>query len=545
MSKKQIDIALDNAIYGDIQFLYVSPERLKTRLFQVRFEKMNVNLIAVDEAHCISQWGYDFRPAYLSIVDIRKLKPTVPLIALTATATKEVAADIQEKLQLKEGQVFRDSFERKNLSYSTYSTPNKVKAIESFLATKRGSGIIYCATRKAVKELSIHLLEKGFDVDFYHGGLDFEIRQDKQNKWTSNQFKIVIATNAFGMGIDKPDVRFVVHYDIPESIEAYYQEAGRAGRDGAPSEALLFYENEDLHKLQTKITDKYPAIDTIKRIYNALGNHFQLAIGAGKDEDFPIDIIAFTEKYNQQLLTVYNAFKFLELCHFIRLSEAYKVPSKLNVLANNFDLYQQQTKDPILNKIVQFILRTEIGAHEDYVQINEFRIARKLNLTPDVVINKLNYLHTLELIDYVPKTNLPTITYVCERLSDNNLSIDPKFYHQRKTIAHKKLDSIIDFVKTKKCKSEVLLHYFDENNTKKCGQCNNCRSSQKNKAANLNESILAIIRQSKEPIKTHLLITQLKEYPSNEILSALRELNDYGKVKMDTLHQFVEINFDS
>ncbi len=542
MSKKEIDIALDNAIYGNTKFLYVSPERLKTRIFQARFQRMKVSLIAVDEAHCISQWGYDFRPSYMTIAELRKLNPTVPFLALTATATADVIEDIQSKLEFKTPQVIRKSFLRENLNYGTFLTNNKKNRIETFLKANTGCGIIYCATRKAVKTLSIYLLEKGFSVDYYHGGLDFETRLQKQSAWTKDEFKIMISTNAFGMGIDKPDVRFVVHYDIPASLEAYYQEAGRGGRDGKPAKAVLFYEAEDIALLKKSIANKYPPIDTIKKVYNALGNHLQLAFGAGEGEQYPIDLTAFSEKYNQPLMLVYNSLKFIELCGYISLSDNYKVPSQLKMTASNFDLYQQQTRDPQLNKIIQFILRTELGAFEDYVSINEFKIARKAGLSVQVISAKLSYLHSLELLNYIPKTDLPIVTYQKERVADNYLFIDPTFYHQRKTVAQKKLTAVIDFVRTTDCKSETLLRYFDEVDTKPCGKCSSCLKANALTESNLKTRILLKIKAN-YPVATSInqLIAELNTENRAAILETLRNLTDDNKIKVDTVKKTVQL----
>lgn len=544
MSKKEIDIALDNAIYGKTKFLYVSPERLKTHLFKVRLQRMHVNLIAVDEAHCISEWGYDFRPAYLTIAELRVLKPLVPILALTATATADVVVDIQEKLLFQTKHVIKKSFERKNLTYNTVLTVNKKNEIERFLSQNKGCGIIYCATRRTVKTLCAYLLEKGFTVDYYHGGLDFETRQEKQKGWTNGTVDIMVSTNAFGMGIDKPDVRFVLHYDIPESLEAYYQEAGRGGRDGGEAQAFLFYEEKDLEQLKDKIERKYPPLETIKKIYNALGNHFQLAIGSGKGEQFPIDLVAFSEKYKQTLLTVYHAIKFLELCAYIKLSDDYKVPSRLKVTASNFDLYQQQTKDTATNKIIQFILRTEIGAFEDHVHINEFRIAKKIGLPVNLVIEKLLYLKQLDLVDYIQKSDLPTVTYLTERLTDNNISISPQFYQQRKVVALKKHDAVTHFLETEACKSETLLHYFGEEETTPCQKCVSCFNHQSFNEKKLQQEIIELLSQSSN-FKLHLneLTTHFSNYEQAKVIQLLREMSDLKKLKYDILKK--EINLIS
>ncbi len=544
MSKKQIDIALDNAIYGHTKFLYVSPERLKTYIFHVRFAKMKVTLIAVDEAHCISQWGYDFRPSYLSIAEIRKLQPATPVLALTATATPDVVVDVQEKLLFKNLNAIQKSFERKNLIYNTHSTNNKFNRIRTFLSSNNGTGIIYCSTRRKVKELFIKLNDLNLSVDYYHAGLDFEERRNKQNKWTKGETKIMVATNAFGMGIDKADVRFVLHHDIPASLEAYFQEAGRAGRDGAPAEAHLFYETEDINKLKESIALKYPPINTIKSIYNALGNHLQLAIGSGKEERYPIDLAHFADKYDFSILVVYNSLKFLELCEFIKLSDNYKQPSQLKILANNKELYHYQVKDKALNKLIQFILRTEMGVFDNYIRLNEYKISSKTALTIAQIREKLAYMAQLELVDYIPKTDLPSVTYVTERLADNNLSISPKFYLDRKKIAERKLEAVIHFLTSDWCKSELLLQYFGETETAPCKKCSSCLNG-----VNETKNVRKIIKKAAvdlmddhEKVMISDLIAALSEHPRNTILENLRWMVDHDEIEMGPLGKTFSIN---
>lgn len=544
MSKRQIDIALDNAIYGNTKFLYVSPERLKTHLFKVRFEKMNINLVAVDEAHCISEWGYDFRPSYLEIAELRKLKPNVPFLALTATATPDVIDDIQEKLEFREKRLIRKSFERPNLTYNASQTNNKLNRIEAFLKSNSGSGIIYCSTRRKVKELYLKLNEKGYSVDYYHAGLNFEERRTKQTAWTNNKTQIIIATNAFGMGIDKPDVRFVLHHDIPQSLEAYFQEAGRGGRDEKPAIAHLYFQTEDINDLKEKVELRFPPIDTIKRIYNALGNHFQLAIGSGKEETFPLDLAEFADKYDQHLILVFNALKFLELCGFIRMSENYKQPGKLRFLADNQTLYNFQVRDPELNKIILFLLRTEMGIFDDHVKINEYKIAAKTGMNVRKIKEKLQYLSQTEAADYVPRSDLPTITYTTERLADNNLSISPKFHKNRKDIAWAKLEAVIHFLTADTCKNEILLNYFGETDTTPCGRCNTCRSESEMDPAQIKKEILdctAKLSNHSSEVTILNLISELGNVPEDLVLENLRWLADNGKITIDPLGKKISL----
>lgn len=538
MSKRQIDMALDNAIYGSTKFLYVSPERLNSELFRVRFEKMKINLIAVDEAHCISEWGYNFRPSYLHIAALRKWQPNVPFLALTATATPDVIDDIQEKLEFKEKKVISQSFERKNLTYNTWLTNNKLNRIESFLKNRSESGIIYCSTRKKVKNLCLKLLQGGYSVDYYHAGLPLEDRKAKQARWTNNEVRVMIATNAFGMGIDKPDVRFVLHHDIPMSLEAYFQEAGRGGRDGKPAVAHLFYEAEDLHDLQERVELSYPPIETIKTIYNALGNHLQLAIGSGKHEQFTLDLTAFAEKYNLNLITVYNALKFLELCNYIALSDNYKHPSRIRILGNNQMLYNYQVKEETLNKVILFLLRTEMGIYDDYVTVNEFKIASGTGLSPQVVRDKLTYLSQMGAVDYIPRSELPTVTYLTERLADNNLSISPQFYLNRKKIAFRKLASVTHFVAKAPCKSACLLSYFGELNPPQCGMCSGCvgnaETVEKTLRTQLRETITALMDENRHVLVINVL-ARFQSKNTTEILENLRWMADHQEIMMDEM----------
>ncbi len=544
LSKRQLDIALDNAIYGTTKFLYVSPERLKTELFRVRFAKMKINLIAIDEAHCISQWGYDFRPSYLDIATLRELQPNATYLALTATATLEVVTDIQKQLGFKSEHVIRKSFERENLTYNVALTNNKLNRIETSLRKNNGSGIIYCGTRRGVKDLYLRLAEKGLSCDYYHAGLTFEERKQKQVSWTKNQVEVIVATNAFGMGIDKPDVRFVLHHDIPASLEAYFQEAGRGGRDGQAAVANLFYETEDIERLRKNVASKYPSIETIKRIYNALGNHLQLAFGSGKDETFSVDLAEFATKYDQNLMVVYNSLKFLERCDLLHLTENFNQPSRIRIITTNTALYNYQVMDPILNKVIQFILRTEIGVFEEYQTIHESKIATKINLPKRTVQEKLIYLHDQQLIDYIPRSDLPRITYLTERLTDQNIRISPTFYLNRKEDAYKKLEAVIDFLTSKTCKSELLLRYFGELNTQPCGKCSACME-QTQVRSSIRKQVLSASRSLAEDchdVRISDLFHLLPTYSESEILEELRKLLDHSEISMDDLGKSFKLN---
>lgn len=539
LSKKEIDILLDNAIYGQTKFLYVSPERLRSTLFLQRFEKMNINLIAVDEAHCISEWGYDFRPSYLKIAEIRKFKPNTPVLALTATATSEVVDDIQKRLNFEENHVISSSFRRDNLIYNFNQSNNKINRILEFLKNKTASGIVYCSTRKEVKFVCKLLIEKGISATIYHGGLNAEIRSQHQSDWLSGKSQLIVATNAFGMGIDKSNVRFVIHYSIPESIEAYFQEAGRAGRDGDYAEAHLFYEPSDIKDLEEKVNAKYPPLETIKQVYKALGNHFQLATGAGHGESFALDILEFCDKYQLDLIPTYNCFKFLELAGYLALSENFSSPSMLQIIKDSKELYQFQVKDENTNKVIQFLLRTQMGVFEDLVKINEKKIAQHTKLSEFKVHEVLNRLSQLELIHYIPQKDGAYITYLTERLLEQNLSIPAEIYHKRKVIALQKLEHMLGLFDSKVCTSQYLLEYFGEESNERCEKCCVCVSTENlthsvDNHGDIESYLIYKFNQAYE-VDIEEVIGQFPTMNHHQILESIRILIDEKKIKTDAL----------
>lgn len=537
MSYREIDMILDNAVYGDYKFLYISPERIETEIFIKRFSKMKVNFIAVDEAHCISQWGYDFRPSYLNISKLRTLQPNLSFIALTATATSKVIKDIVDKLEFPSPNIIKTSFERHNLRYITLKTNNKLDRLISLIKKLHGSGIVYCSTRKNVKTICKYLLEQNISAEFYHGGLSKSEREDKQNSWMQNEKRVMVATNAFGMGIDKPDVRFVFHYDAPDNLESYFQEAGRAGRDLNPARAILLFTDKDILDLKEKIALRFPEIDLIKQIYTALGNHFQIAIGAGKGERFNINFSEFTQKYNLNLFTVYSAIKLLESSGLIILNENNFLPSRLKILVSNYDLYQYQVKDKTLNKIIQYILRSHIGIFDDYLNINEFIIAKKIGVSANILKEKLNYLHGQQIVDYVAQSSGNQVQLVTERLNNDNFSIPVEFYKNRKENAHKKLNAVFEFLDNKICRSQYLLSYFGEEQPPICGHCNVCIHVDDhtldipalNQVKNLSRSLL---RES-EIVEVDHIINHLKLLEKSQIMEALRWLHEHQFILID------------
>ncbi|MFC2086762.1 ATP-dependent DNA helicase RecQ [Bacteroidota bacterium] len=475
MSKEEIETILNNCLYGDYKFLYISPERLETRIFKDKVISMNVNLITVDEAHCISQWGYDFRPSYLKINEIRTLKPQIPILALTATATPKVVDDIQDKLNFKEKNVFKKSFERKNLVYLVRETEDKLKHVIKIVTNLKGSGIIYVRNRKKTKEIASYLLKNKITADYYHAGLNNESRENKQNLWKKGINKIMVSTNAFGMGIDKPDVRFVIHYDLPDSPEAYYQEAGRAGRDEQQAFAILLYHKSDKINADKRIKANFPDIKEIKKIYHALGNYYQLPIGYGKHNQFDFDIADFSGKYNFSIISAYNALKILEKEGYIILTEEIDNPSKLHFQVGRDDLYKFQVANIKFDSFIKLLLRSYTGLFSDYMAINEDTLAKRSNTERKVIYDYLNKLKTLGIINYLPRKKNPLVIFTEERLDDKNLYISKSDYESKKNRYVEKLNVMLEYcTEETKCRSEFLLQYFGEKDTYRCGQCDIC-----------------------------------------------------------------------
>ena len=431
MHPDEIDIVLHQCRYGDFKLLYVSPERLMTVKFRDALRKMKVNLIAVDEAHCISQWGYDFRPPYLKIADIRQFLPKVPVLALTATAVPKVIDDIQDKLEFRKKNLFSKSFERKNLTYFVFKEEDKLSRIVKIILAVNGPGIIYVRNRRHTKEIAGFLNKKKFSATYYHAGLKPDERVKSQNEWMKEQKKVIVATNAFGMGIDKPNVRFVIHYDLPESIETYFQEAGRAGRDEKQAYAVLLYENADLINAKHNLTVTYPEIKMIRSIYTALGNYYQIPVGSGLDSAFSFDISAFSEQYNFQNVVVYNALKLMEKEGFLRLSEGLHSPSRLFIKTDKETLYRFQVENPGFDPVIKTILRSYSGIFTEFTVINESELAKRINPPNHKVTELLTRLNQQQLIDYVPYSESPTISYSENRVEAKELILSKENYTNR------------------------------------------------------------------------------------------------------------------
>ncbi len=475
MSREEIDVALDNAIYGNYKFLYLSPERLGTEIFRVRIEKMNVNLIAVDEAHCISQWGYDFRPSYLRIVELRKYLPGIPVLALTATAIPEVCDDIQEKLNFRPKNLLRTTFERKNLIYTVREAEDKQKYILRLVCKMPGSGIIYVRSRKKTKDLAEYLQKNSVSCDYYHAGLTHPVRSRKQEEWMNGKIRIIIATNAFGMGIDKPDVRFVIHIDPPDSLEEYFQEAGRAGRDNKPAHAILLYNAGDKLSSEKRITVNFPEPDVIRLIYRALGNFFQIPVGGAKDQVFDFNIAKFASRYKLSILTIFSSLKLLQLEGYLEVTEEIFNPSKIKFLAARDELYRFQVENADFDSFIKLLLRTYTGVFTEFVTIYEDSLALKAHVKTEVIIEYLKRLNTLGIIRYLPQKKTPVIIFTEERLDVKNLRISRENYKDRKDRYTKRINEVIRYTTEKNhCRSSMLLEYFGEKDARRCGQCDVC-----------------------------------------------------------------------
>jgi len=541
MHYTQIDRILDNAVYGKLKMLYLSPERLQTKLFLERLIRMRVSLIAVDEAHCISQWGYDFRPSYLNIALLReKIGKDVPIIALTATATPPVVEDIQEKLLFKAPKVIQKSFDRKNLAYKVIFSENKQNELLRFIQKRKGSGIIYLRSRIKSKTIAELLNRNNIAADYYHAGLTQKERNDRQNAWIKDKSRIICATNAFGMGIDKSNVRFVIHFDLPDNIESYFQEAGRAGRDEQFAEAVSILFESDLISLRDRMLISFPPIGKVRDIYQAVCNQLQLAIGSGEDETFSIDLHDVASRVSSKLPEVYSALKIIEIGGYISLSESIKSPSEVLIKLQHQELLSFIENSPSTRPLLHLILRNYSEITGNHIKISEEFLAKSLNRSPLQVINQLKYLAQLEVIDYKERSNKPRITFVIPRLDPKSLHFAQEQYNGRKNRANQKMEAIIHYVKAVKgCRNQILLSYFGEQSTARCGHCDLCLQET---AITLSSEFDQARRQVKQIVqKDAVSLQQLKKMvvKDNEavLINVVQWLLDNKEIKIDKLER--------
>jgi ATP-dependent DNA helicase RecQ len=537
MFSSEIDTVLHNCRYGDNKLLYISPERLTTAKMRDALQKIKVNLIAVDESHCISQWGYDFRPPYLRIAEIREYLPSVPVLALTATATEEVIRDIQEKLHFRGANVLRKSFERTNLTYFVFREEDKLRRILRIIRRVKGCGIIYVRNRRQTKEIASFLTKQGIQATWYHAGLDPKERERNQVAWMKETKQVIVATNAFGMGIDKPNVRFVIHIDLPDSIEAYFQEAGRAGRDEKPSFAVLLFEQSDILEATRNLETGYPDLQKIKDIYQALGNYFRIPVGNGKDYSAEFDISSFSEQYNFPVTIVYNALKFLEKEGFLFLGEAVHSPSRIHIRADKESLYRFQVENAFFDPFIKTLLRSYSGIFSEYASIREEELAKRTGLTPDKVTEFLVSLTKLEVIDYIPRTDLPRITYLEDRIESKDLTISPEYYRDRLRDARKRTEAMIHYAESRhRCRSQLLLAYFGETGARRCGKCDVCIERNKIELSDLDfNSILKEIKPllKTRPCSLEELVAAVTSVGEDKLLRAIRWLLDNDKIEVN------------
>ena len=544
LTKHEIDIALDNCIYGNVKFLYVSPERLGTELFQQRVIHMKVNILAVDESHCISQWGYDFRPSYLKIAQIRKLIPNVPVIALTATATKEVVIDIQKKLEFSEENIFRKSFERKNIVYYVKHVEDKEKYLLKIVSSLKGTGVVYVRNRKRTKELTRLLQNNNISADFYHAGLKTDVRSRKQHEWKQNKTRIIISTNAFGMGIDKPDVRFVVHMDLPDSLEAYFQEAGRGGRDEKKAYALLLYHESDGAKLEKRIITSFPEIEEIKRIYEALGNYLKLAEGSGKNMVFDFSIKDFSRTFKFDPLKVYSSLKILQRDGYIEFTDEIDNPSKVYFLVDRNGLYKFQVANANMDNFIKLVLRTYTGLFNEYTPIDEQWLANKAKTDIETIYKYLQLLNNSKIIKYIPRKKTPLLIYTEERLSLKSIIISKENYKERKKRFEKQINAVLNYARSNtKCRSQILLSYFGEENSFRCGQCDVCLERNKLELSKYEFDI--ILQEIKDKLQKQSLdlntVIMKSKYSEDKNLKVIQWLLDNTKIKYNDNQELVWI----
>ena len=535
MHPDELELAYNQAAYGRLKFLYVSPERLQTNQFIEALRQMKVCLLAVDESHCISQWGYDFRPPYLKIADIRPYMPKTPVLALTATATAKVVDDIQVRLGFKEKNVFQSSFERKNVTYNVYREADKYGVLRRKLeAMTEGSAIVYVRNRKRTQVIADWLNSVGISATFYHAGLDAKTRDQRQDLWMKGKVRVIAATNAFGMGIDKPDVRLVIHMDLPDSIEAYFQEAGRAGRDLKPSEAFLLVSPADIKKLQENLTQSFPELDRIKLIYNALGNYFNIPVGAGGNVSYPFVIADFTNRYGFNIVEVFHTLKILEKEGFLVLSDSFDEPSKVMVKASRDDIYGFQVNNPKYSELIKCMLRSLPGVMTDFVRINEETLAKKTGLTADKVVEQLKKLEEYNFLSYAPRNDKPQILFLSEFVDTRHFNLSKENYYDRKKDAESRVKAVIDFVNNdEECRSVQLLRYFNEETDKACGRCDVCQKRKSGAAAykEIDEKLRNVLSEDAQPIQS--VLQQCNEFEEDKVLDAIRYLADNGVLQLD------------
>ena len=531
MSRSEVSTILANCLYGSVKLLYVSPERLRQQMFIEHFRQMKVCLVAVDEAHCVSQWGYDFRPPYLQIAELRQYHPEVPLLALTATATPTVVADIKLRLQMRHPRHFQSSFARRNLTYTVSHSDNKTARLMQTVRSVGGSGIVYVRSRRATQILADHLNHEGVGAASYHAGLDAAERDRRQAYWMQGKCRVMVATNAFGMGIDKPDVRFVVHMDVPDSLEAYFQEAGRAGRDGAPAQALMVWSQADMDRMERNLESDFPSVKYIRNVYRALCNHFQLPMGSGADSRFDFDLERFCNTYNLTVREVFSACRFLERGGLVALPDREEAFSSLFVPLRRDDLYRFQVEHLRLGNMVQALLRMYPGLLTVAVPISERKIAARCNMNVKDVVSQLNELKALHVVEYTPRHDGPQIVFTSARIDEKDIFLDEQGYDELKRCALQRMEAVKAYLENDTvCRSRQLLAYFGETKeVQDCGGCDVCQAV--HSPAATEQAVLDALRDSALTPQALQSLLEMKGYSA--IADTVRAMLDRGALYLD------------
>lgn len=540
MAREEVEIALDNVLYGDYRLLYVSPERLQTPMFRARLPRFNFTLVAIDEAHCISQWGYDFRPSYLHIAEIRDLMTEeVPFLALTATATPRVVDDIISRLRMKSPRVLRTSFRRPNISYFVREVEDKSWYVLKSLRKESGSGIIYVNSRKRSKEVAELLVANDIKADFYHAGLPQEMRDRKQNAWTTGESRVIVATNAFGMGIDKADVRFVIHWDCPDSIEAYYQESGRAGRDGKQSFSILLWSQDEKRKLADSVRIKFPPVEKIKDVYDAIGNFYQLPVGSGKNSVHDFDLWKFVTAFRFSVTETYNSLNFLQKEGYLEFTDEINNPSRVHFIVSRDDLYKFQVANEEFDRFIKLLLRTYSGMFSEFVPVNEESMAARSGLTRDAIYQYLKRLSSQGIIHFIPGKKSPLVIFTEERLDRSHLHISPELYLKVKENYIERVEKITEYADNKtRCRPASLTAYFGEENGR-CGLCDTCQERNELELSKYEfdlivDKIKVLVDES--PIRPEELEAQM-DLPLEKSVRVIRWLLDHEKLVYDSEHR--------
>ncbi len=540
MSAEEILTTLENTVFEAYKFLYVSPERLASPIFIEKIKQARVCMIAVDESHCISQWGYDFRPSYLKIAEIREIIPDAPVLALTATATPEVVDDIQEKLRFREKNVFRKSFARSNLAYVVRTTENKDEYLLKILKSVPGTSVVYVRNRKKTKEVAEFLVQNGISAEHFHAGLKNETKDERQNRWKNDETRVIVSTNAFGMGIDKPEVRTVIHLDLPDSLEAYFQEAGRAGRDEKKAFAVLLYNNSDAVKIRKRVSDTFPPKETVLQVYESLCNYFEIGEGSGLDHVFAFDIADFCGKFKLPILIAYNSLKIMQQAGYIELTDEQDNSSRVMFVTGKDDLYKLK-QTPEQEKLMHILLRSYTGLFTDFAYINEDQIAKRLGWTHHQVYEGLVALSKEQIIQYIPRKKTPFLTFTHEREDVSRVKLGKEAYDDRRGRYVSRVKSVLDYAQEETiCRSQILLSYFGEKNSKPCEKCDICR---KNSEKSLNDEEFETIKNrifyllNQRPYTMNELISSIQS-KEVKIKNALRFLSDNNSILMNDEMKF-------